>query len=171
MIFDEGRGYRGFEFERIEVGWDPIHSSKAFSALAFQSRKNGKNKFISMKIFSRRQRDLRFLSSFFLASSTQIEKLWQKDDRTGDEWGNRRDRGVFMVIRCQGHDCPVYTTCEYAFPQHRHNYANDSIFAKKFKNFLENPRDEGMIIKESCFRKDSRNTRQSCNSCGIFYRG
>lgn len=62
---------------------------------------------------------------------------------------------VFTVIRYWD-DCSVYTTCECAFPQRRRNYANDSIFANKLENFLENPRDEGVIIKKSYFRKDPR---------------
>ena len=79
-------------------------------------------------------------------------------------------RDVFTVIRCQRHDCPVYTTCECAFPQRRRNYANDSIFANKLENFLENPRDEGIIIKESYLQKDSRYTPGSCDlRAGIFY--
>lgn len=67
MISDDG-SWRRLEFERIEVGWDPIHSSKASSALAFQSWKNGENKFISIKIFSRQRRDLHLPIFFFFTS-------------------------------------------------------------------------------------------------------
>lgn len=146
MISDDG-GWRRLEFERIEVGWDPIHSSKASSALAFQSWKNGENKFISIKIFSRQRRDLHLPASFFFFF--HVANREAHDSRT-IKWIRKWVRqfwNVFTVIRYWD-DCSVYTTCEYAFPQRRRNYADDSICANKLENFLENPRDEGCNHKE-----------------------
>lgn len=163
------RGWRGLEFERIEVGWDPIRSSKASLALAFRLsinlKKWQKQIYIHENIFpSTTQIPVRF---FFFCVVNREAYDRRMEQKTNKEMGAR---DVFTVIRCQRHDCSVYTTCECAFPQRRRNYANDSIFANKLENFLENPRDEGIIIKESCHWKDSRYAPGNCDlRAGIFH--
>lgn len=140
MGVGKGRSLRGLKLVGIQfmVQRPPRHRP-------FNHGKWRKQIYIHKNI-SRQRRDLRPFFFFCVVNRELRDSRMRK-------WA--WERNVFTVIRYWD-DCSVYTTCECAFPQRRRNYANDSIFANKLENFLENPRDEGVIIKESYFRKDLR---------------